>query len=95
MKLDDALTYDERWGLVHAARHALSALLFGRGAFTRHNSSGQCLEAQGPGDCLGARKTGNADEARHLKQHLDFALSQADGRVAASCLCAQAAMAAE
>ena len=28
MKLDDALTYDERWGLVHAARHALSALLF-------------------------------------------------------------------
>ena len=28
VKLDDALTYDERWGLVHAARHALSALLF-------------------------------------------------------------------
>jgi len=46
-------------------------------------------------DCLNASKAGDTAEARHLKQRLDFALSRADGRVAASCFCAQAAMAAE
>ncbi|MFT5061479.1 MAG: tetratricopeptide (TPR) repeat protein [Sulfitobacter sp.] len=46
-------------------------------------------------DCLDARKKGHTKEARLLKQRLDFALSRADGRVAASCFCAQAAMAAE
>ncbi len=45
--------------------------------------------------CLEARKAGDTEEARLLKQRLDFALSRADGRVAASCFCAQAAMAAE
>ncbi len=46
-------------------------------------------------DCLKARGAQNAEEARFLQQRLDFALSRADGRVAASCFCAQAAMAAE
>lgn len=46
-------------------------------------------------NCLEARKAGDTEEARLLKQRLDFALSRADGRVAASCFCAQAAMAAE
>jgi len=46
-------------------------------------------------DCLEARKAGDTEEAHLLKQRLDFALSRADGRVAASCFCAQAAMAAE
>lgn len=46
-------------------------------------------------DCLEARGAGRAEETRLLKQRLDFALSRADSRVAASCFCAQAAMAAE
>ena len=46
-------------------------------------------------DCLEARGQSATAEARLLKQRLDFALSRADGRVAASCFCAQAAMAAE
>lgn len=46
-------------------------------------------------DCLDARGAGETEEARLLKQRLDFALARADGRVAASCFCAQAAMAAE
>ena len=46
-------------------------------------------------DCLKARSAGDTEETRLLNQRLDFALSRADGRVAASCFCAQAAMAAE
>lgn len=46
-------------------------------------------------DCLKKRGAGDTQEARLLQQRLDFALSRADGRVAASCFCAQAAMAAE
>jgi tetratricopeptide (TPR) repeat protein len=44
-------------------------------------------------DCLDRRGAGETQEARLLRQRLDFALSRADGRVAASCFCAQAAMA--
>ncbi|MEM1316454.1 MAG: hypothetical protein AAGI51_17990, partial [Pseudomonadota bacterium] len=46
-------------------------------------------------DCLEARGAGRMEETRLLKMRLDFALARADGRVAASCFCAQAAMAAE
>lgn len=50
---------------------------------------------KGLSDCLKARGAGDTEEARLLAQRLDFALSRADGRVAASCFCAQAAIAAE
>jgi hypothetical protein len=46
-------------------------------------------------DCLEARGEGGGVEGRLIRQRLDLALSRADGRVAASCFCAQAAMAAE
>lgn len=46
-------------------------------------------------DCLAGKGADQTEEARLLKQRLDFALSRADGRVAASCFCAQAAMVAE
>lgn len=46
-------------------------------------------------DCLKARSANSGEEARLLHQRLDFALARADGRVAASCFCAQAAMAAQ
>ncbi len=46
-------------------------------------------------DCLEAHGKCCTAEAKALQQRLDFALSRADGRVAASCFCAQAAMAAE
>ncbi len=50
---------------------------------------------KGLSDCLKARGASDTEEARLLAQRLDFALSRADGRVAASCFCARAAMAAE
>lgn len=50
---------------------------------------------KGLSDCLKARGAGDTEEVRLLAQRLDFALSRADCRVAASCFCAQAAMAAE
>ena len=45
-------------------------------------------------DSLNARGAADTEEARVLQQRLDFALARADARVAASCFCAQAAMAA-
>ncbi|MEM6889848.1 MAG: tetratricopeptide repeat protein [Pseudomonadota bacterium] len=46
-------------------------------------------------DCLKARGAGDTEEAEHLQQRLDIALSRADVAVAASCFCAQSAMVAE
>ncbi|WP_299754995.1 tetratricopeptide repeat protein [uncultured Boseongicola sp.] len=46
-------------------------------------------------DCLKKRGAAKTEETLLLQQRLDFALSRADGRIAASCFCAQAAMAAE
>jgi len=46
-------------------------------------------------DCLDAQGQGEGAETRALRQRLDMALARADRRVAASCFCAQAAMAAE
>jgi len=44
-------------------------------------------------DCLERRDAADTVEGRLIRQRLDLALSRADGRVAASCFCAQAAMA--
>lgn len=113
VKLDDALPYDEPWGWIQPARHALGALLFEQDRTEEAEAvyredlglGGKLSRAtihpdnvwslKGLVNCLDARKAGSTEEARLLKQRLDFALSRADGRVAASCFCAQAAMAAE
>ncbi|MFO7854547.1 MAG: hypothetical protein R6V44_04900 [Paracoccaceae bacterium] len=44
-------------------------------------------------DCLERRDAAETVEGKLIRQRLDLALSRADGRVAASCFCAQAAMA--
>ena len=113
VELDDGLPYDEPWGWIQPARHALGALLFEQGRIEEAEAiyredlglGGALSRAtihpdnvwslKGLVDCLDARGASGAEETRLLKQRLDFALSRADGRVAASCFCAQAAMAAE
>jgi tetratricopeptide (TPR) repeat protein len=109
--LDDALPYDEPWGWMQPARHALGALLLEQGRLAEAEAvfredlglGGHLSRAtihpdnvwslKGLHDCLEAR--GEAAEIVHVRQRLDLAQARADHAVAASCFCAQGALAAE
>jgi tetratricopeptide (TPR) repeat protein len=109
--LDDALPYDEPWGWMQPARHALGALLLEQGRVDEAEAvfredlglGGRLSRAtvhpdniwslKGLHDCLGAR--GETREIALIRQRLDLAQARADRRVAASCFCARAAMAAQ
>ena len=108
--LDDTLPYDEPWGWMQPARHALGALLFEQG----HLDEAERIyrEDLGLGGTLGRASIhpdnvwsikGLSDclnarnetvESVQISQRLDLALARADRAVAASCFCAQAAMSA-
>lgn len=106
--LDDALPYDEPWGWMQPARHALGALLFEQGHVHEAEAvyradlglSGQLSRATiHPGNVWSLKglhdclaKRGACEELPIIKQQLDMALARADSAVAASCFCAQAAM---
>lgn len=106
--LDDGLPYDEPWGWMQPARHALGALLFEQGHVTEAEQvyrEDLGLTGTLPRACVHPRnvwslkglydclkKRGENTEIKHIKQQLDQALARADRRVAASCFCAQAAM---
>lgn len=108
VELDDDLPYDEPWGWMQPTRHALGALLFEQGHLAEAEAvyredlglGGSLGRAsihpdnvwslKGLHDCLEARK--ESVEIVQVKQRLDLALARADGGVAASCFCAQAAM---
>jgi tetratricopeptide (TPR) repeat protein len=108
--LDDALPYDEPWGWMQPTRHALGALLFEQGHVAEAEAiyredlglGGTLSRAsvhpdnvwslRGLHDCL--KKREETLEIVHVRQRLDLALARADRAVAASCFCAQAAMAA-
>ncbi|MEO0370993.1 MAG: tetratricopeptide repeat protein [Pseudomonadota bacterium] len=107
--LDDGLLYDEPWGWMQPARHALGALLFEQGHLEEAEAvyredlglGGSLSRAsihpdniwalKGLHDCLKAR--GETVEIVQIRQRLDLAQARADRAVAASCFCAQAAMA--
>ncbi|MBE1282241.1 MAG: hypothetical protein GJ676_02920 [Rhodobacteraceae bacterium] len=109
--LEDTLPYDEPWGWMQPSRHALGALLFEQGHVAEAEAvyredlglGGQLSRAtvhpdnvwalKGLHDCL--EKRGDTVELTLIKQRLDLALARADRVVAASCFCAQAAMAAD
>jgi tetratricopeptide (TPR) repeat protein len=108
--LDDGLAYDEPWGWMQPTRHALGALLLEQGhveeaeaVFREDLGLGGTLARssvhpdniwalKGLHDCLKAR--GEPQEIIQIRQRLDLANARADTDVAASCFCAQAAMAA-
>lgn len=106
--LDDALPYDEPWGWMQPARHALGALLFEQGhvedaeAIYREDLGlgGQLSRATIHPDNVWSLKglhdclteRGEQVEIIQIKQRLDLALARADRAVAASCFCAQKAM---
>ncbi len=107
--LDDGLLYDEPWGWMQPTRHALGALLFEQGHFAEAEAvyredlglGGALSRAsihpdnvwalKGLHDCLKAR--GETVEIVQVRQRLELAQARADAAVAASCFCAQAAMA--
>lgn len=106
--LEDALPYDEPWGWMQPSRHALGALMFEQERIAESEAAyredlglgGNLSRAsihpdnvwslKGLHDCLEAR--GETTEIVQIRQRLDLALARADGAVAASCFCAQAAM---
>ncbi len=108
--LDDALPYDEPWGWMQPARHALGALLLEQG----HDEEAEAVYRADLGldDSLSRASQHlenvwslhglhecltrrGAAEATMLKQRLDLAASRADVPIKASCFCRQVAMAAE
>ncbi|MBO9449525.1 hypothetical protein J7426_04605 [Tropicibacter sp. R16_0] len=108
VELDDDLPYDEPWGWMQPARHALGALLFEQGHMTEAEAvyradlglGGSLSRASIHPDNVWSLKglydclkaRDEAIEIIQIKQRLDLALARADTSVAASCFCAQAAM---
>ncbi|MEX0368096.1 MAG: tetratricopeptide repeat protein [Ruegeria sp.] len=106
--LDDTLPYDEPWGWMQPARHALGALLFEQGQVAEAEAvyredlglGGQLSRATVHPDNVWSLKglrdclkaRNDTVEIVQIKQRLDLALARADRAVGASCFCAQAAM---
>lgn len=91
---DDELNYDEPWGWMQPARHALGALLLEQGKLDeaeqvyrddlkRHPKNLWSL--QGLGETL--EKKGDAAEAERVRAQLEIAASRADISVDRSCYC--------
>ncbi len=91
---DDALNYDEPWGWMQPARHALGALLLEQGHFDeasavyrtdlkRHPKNPWALH--GLAECLDHK--GQPEAAAMLRQQLTAATKRADVKIDRSCFC--------
>jgi tetratricopeptide (TPR) repeat protein len=108
VEIEDNLPYDEPWGWMQPARHALGALLFEQGHRQKAEIvfredlglGGQLSRATVHPDNIWSLKglhdclkaRGENIEILHVQQRLDLANSRADNAAAAPCFCAQAAM---
>lgn len=106
---DDGLPYDEPWGWMQPARHALGALLLEQGRFEQAEAVYRAdlgLDAtlsracQHPGNVWSLhglheclQRRGETREAAHIKLQLDKALARAEVPVRASCFCRRTAAA--
>jgi tetratricopeptide (TPR) repeat protein len=111
VELDDALPYDEPWGWMQPARHALGALLLEQGHVEEAEAvyrsdlglDGKLSRACQHPDNLWSlhglheclARRGETVEAALIKQRLDLAAARAEIPVKASCFCRQVAMAAD
>lgn len=103
VELDDNLPYDEPWGWMQPARHALGALLLEQGHFEEAEAVYRAdlgLDAtlsracQHPGNVWSLHglheclvQRGETIEARQVKLLLDKAVARADVPIKASCFC--------
>jgi tetratricopeptide (TPR) repeat protein len=101
--LDDALPYDEPWGWMQPARHALGALLLEQGRVEEAEAvyradlgfdgtlSRACQHFENVWSLHGLHeclvRRGDTVEAPLIKSRLDLALARAEVPVRASCLC--------
>ncbi len=94
VKRDDALKYDEPWGWLQPARHALGALLLEQGRLEeaeavyradliRHPENGWSL--RGLAECL--RRRGEDAEAQRTEESFARAWARADVQISSSCYC--------
>jgi len=94
VELDVELNYDEPWGWMEPARHALGALLTEQGRYAeaeevylanlaRYPENGWALH--GLAECL--EETGRSGEAELVRARFDKAWSEADVEIPGSCYC--------
>lgn len=94
VRLDDALNYDEPWGWMQPARHALGALLLEqkhyadaeavyRNDLQRHPNNVWALH--GLADCLD--KQGQSEAAAQIREQFKSAATRCDVKVDRSCYC--------
>lgn len=94
VRLDDALNYDEPWGWMQPARHALGALLLEQGHdseaeavyradLKRHPNNPWALH--GLAECLA--KQGKADESAKYRAQFASACERSDVNIDRSCYC--------
>jgi tetratricopeptide (TPR) repeat protein len=94
VRRDDALNYDEPWGWMQPARHALGALLLEQGRFAeservyradlrRHPNNPWSLH--GLTECLA--RQGKADESAAMQARLQQATQRSDVKIDRSCYC--------
>jgi tetratricopeptide (TPR) repeat protein len=111
VELDDALPYDEPWGWMQPARHALGALLLEQGHIAEAEAvyrsdlglDGKLSRACQHPDNLWSlhglheclTRRGEKVEAALVRQRLDLAMARAEVPIKASCFCRRSAMAAE
>ena len=109
VELDDNLEYDEPWGWMQPARHALGALLLEQGQYEEAEAvyradlgldSTLSRACQHPGNVWSLHglheclvKRGENTESAHIKLQLDKALARAEVPIKASCYCRQKAAA--
>ena len=103
VELDDALPYDEPWGWMQPARHALAALLLEQDRVEEAAAvyradlgyddtlSRACQHPDNVWSLHGYHecldRLGRREEARIVRQRLDLAMARADVPVTASCFC--------
>ena len=111
VELDDDLPYDEPWGWMQPARHALSALLLEQGRVDEAEAvyrsdlgidgklSRACQHPENVWSLHGLHecltRRGEKVESALIKPRLDLAVARAEVPIKASCFCRQVAMAAE
>jgi tetratricopeptide (TPR) repeat protein len=108
VELDDNLPYDEPWGWMQPARHALGALLLEQGKIEEaaavyhadlgldHTLRRPCQHPDSVWSLHGYHeclsKLGRLEEAKLIKQRFDIASARADVPIVASCFCHQRAL---